>query len=192
MPPCHRFSCISVKAGLGANATAAQNSSMLFSLLFVFPLQISAQPSQPLCTAAAAFLKTDRQMSAMVEADTIDDWRTRKKVVGCKITAAGGTTRGLQAEAVGFYERIRAVGWTRTPDPRDAPNEGSLRFRQGAVDCLFNVYGNAMLMTDAEDRASEARPLVAGEQRYHVYVMCLPAMPAAPRDSTAPNPSARP
>jgi hypothetical protein len=162
---------------------------MLYSaLLLTLPLQ----PSQPLCTAAAAFLKTDRQMSAIVEADTIDEWRTRTKVVGCKITAAGGTTRGLQAEAVGFYERIRAVGWVRTPDPRDAPNEGSLRFRQGAVDCLFNVYGNAMLMTEAEDQASSARALAAGEQRYHVYVMCMPAMPAAPRDSTASSASARP
>jgi hypothetical protein len=140
------------------------------------------QPSHPLCTAAATFLRTDRSMAAIVEPDTIDDWRTQKKVPGCKITAAGGTARGVQPEAVAFYERIRAVGWTRTPDPRDAPNEASLRFRQGNVDCLYNVYGPAMLMTEAEDKAGETRALQAGEERYHVYVMCLPAMPAAPRE----------
>ncbi|MCO4097834.1 hypothetical protein [Gemmatimonas sp.] len=146
------------------------------------PPHPSTQPGHPLCTAAATFLRTDRSMAAIVEPDTIDDWRTQKKVPGCKITAAGGTARGVQPEAVAFYERIRAVGWTRTPDPRDAPNEASLRFRQGNVDCLFNVYGPAMLMTEAEDKAGETRALQAGEQRYHVYVMCMPAMPAAPRE----------
>jgi len=137
--------------------------------------------TQPLCTDAATFLRGDRQMAAIVEADTLDDWRTRQRLVGCRITAAGGTVRGVQPEAVAFYERVRAAGWVRTPEPYDAPNEGSLRFRMGKADCLFNVYGDPMLMTEAEDRADEARALGPGEKRYHVYVMCLPAMPAAPR-----------
>ena len=150
-------------------------------------LLVAGQPPQPLCEAADRFLRTDRQLVTVVEPDTLDDWRTRKVLHGCRITAAGGTTRGVQAEAVGFYERVRAVGgWVRTPDPRDAPNEASLRFRTGtgadAVDCLFNVFGDAMLMTDAEQRVDEQRPLQAGETRYHVYVMCTPALPAAPRD----------
>jgi hypothetical protein len=145
------------------------------------------QPGHPLCEAANRFLTSDRQLSTQVEADTLDDWRTRKVLHGCRITAAGGTTRGLQREAEFFYERIRAIGgWVRTPDPRDAPNEGSLRFRTGvgsqAADCLFNVFGDAMLMTDAELRVDEQRPLQAGETRYHVYAMCTPALPAAPRD----------
>ena len=46
--------------------------------------------AQPLCADAAAFLRTDRQMSVVVEADTLDDWRTRRKLTGCRITAAGG------------------------------------------------------------------------------------------------------
>lgn len=146
-----------------------------------------SQPAHPLCEAADRFLRADRQLTTVVEADTLDDWRTRKVLHGCRITAAGGTTRGLQREAEFFYERIRAIGgWVRTPDPRDAPNEGSLRFRTGigsqAADCLFNVFGDAMLMTDAELRVDEQRPLLAGETRYHVYVMCTPALPAAPRD----------
>ena len=139
-------------------------------------------PPQPLCTDAAAFLRTDRNMAAVVEADTIDDWRTRQRVSGCRVTAAGGTVRGLQPEAVAFYERVRAVGWVRTPEPYDAPNEASLRFRMGKADCLFNVYGDAMLMTEAEDQADLGRKLAPGETRYHVYVMCLPVMPAAPRE----------
>jgi hypothetical protein len=151
---------------------------MIVLLLFA---ALTADPVQPLCVDAAAFLGTDRQMAAIVEADTLDDWRTRQKLVGCRVTAAGGTVRGVQPEAVAFYERVRAVGWVRTPDPYDAPNEGSLRFRMGKADCLFNVYGDAMLMTDAEARADQAKSLAPGERRYHVYVMCVPAMPAAPR-----------
>lgn len=146
-------------------------------------LALLQPPAQPLCKAADQFLRTDRNMATVIEPDTIDDWRTRQRVVGCRISAAGGTTRGLQAEAVGFYERVRASSWVRTPEPRDAPNEGSLRFRQGSADCLFNVYGDAMLMTDAELEAGEKRRLTPGETRYHVYVMCLPAMPAAARDT---------
>lgn len=147
------------------------------------PAQPPVQPPapQPLCTDAADFLRTDRAMAAVVEADTLDDWRTRQRLVGCRITAAGGTVRGVQPEAVAFYERVRAVGWVRTPEPYDAPNEASLRFRMGKADCLFNVYGDAMLMTEAEDTVDERRPLGPGEKRYHVYVMCLPALPAAPR-----------
>jgi hypothetical protein len=136
------------------------------------------------CAAADTFLRESRELLTVVEPDTIDDWRTRQRLVGCRITAAGGTTRGVQAEAVAFYERVRAAGWTRTPEPRDAPNEASLRFRRDSSDCLFNVYGPAMLLTDAEGRVDEQRALRAGEVRYHVYVMCLPALPAAPRGLT--------
>ncbi len=152
---------------------------MLSALLTNVAMVLPAPP--PLCADAAAFLRTDRQMAVVVEADTLDDWRTRRTLTGCRITAAGGTVRGVQPEAVAFYERVRAVGWVRTPEPYDAPNEASLRFRMGKADCLFNVYGDAMLMTDAEDRADAAKPLGTGETRYHVYVMCVPAMPAAPR-----------
>jgi hypothetical protein len=141
----------------------------------------SAAAAQPLCVDAAAFLTTDRHMAVVVEPDTLDDWRTKQRLTGCRITAAGGTVRGVQPEAVAFYERVRAVGWVRTPDPYDAPSEASLRFRMGKADCLFNVYGDAMLMTDAEDQVNLARALAPGEKRFHAYVMCLPALPAAPR-----------
>lgn len=137
-------------------------------------------PVHPLCTAAERFLRESQQLVAVVEPDTIDDWRTKKRLAGCKITAAGGTTRGVQPQAVAFYEAVRAAGWTRTPDPKDAPNEASLRFRMEQADCLFNVFGPPMLNTDAEAMVNERRPLKSGETRWHVYAMCLPALPAGP------------
>lgn len=133
------------------------------------------------CVVAAEFLRGDRRMVAAIDPDTIDDWRTQRRVLGCRITAAGGTDIGVAKEAARLYERLRASQWTRTPDPRDAPNEASLRFRWKQSDCLFNVNVEAMLNTDTEHRVNEALVLKAGLTRYQVFVMCLPAMPAAPR-----------
>jgi hypothetical protein len=145
---------------------------------------LSPQPRrlpEPLCVGANAFLATEKRLITVVEADTVDDWRTKQRLIGCRITSAGGTARGVQAEAVAFFERLRAVGgWSRTPDPKDAPNEASLRFRSGKADCLFNVYGPSMLNTDAEAQVDSERVLAAGEVRWHVYVMCLPALEAKP------------
>jgi hypothetical protein len=132
------------------------------------------------CELADRFLREQRGMAAQVEPDTIDDWRTRRRLSGCRVTAAGGTTRSLQAEAEAFYAALRSAGWQRTPDPRDAPAEASMRFRAGSADCLFNVYGDALLLTDAEATVEQRRPLRGREIRYHVYAMCTPALPAAP------------
>ncbi|MES2523163.1 MAG: hypothetical protein V4617_10720 [Gemmatimonadota bacterium] len=141
---------------------------------------IAAPPADTAdCVAAARFLREDRRMVAVVERDTFDDWRTRKRVPGCRITSAGATDIGVAREAVRFYERVRATGWTRTPDPADAPNEASLRFRQGGSDCLFNVNALAMLNTVAEEKVNELVTVPSGQARYHVFVMCMPAMPAA-------------
>ncbi len=130
------------------------------------------------CIAAARFLRDDRRMAAVVERDTIDDWRTGKRVAGCRITAAGSSDIGVAREAVRFYERLRAAEWTRTPDPADAPSEASMRFRKSGSDCLFNVNGLALLNTAAEATVSEAVQPRAGESRYYLFVMCMPAMPA--------------
>jgi hypothetical protein len=133
------------------------------------------------CAAAAKFLRAERGMVAVVERDTIDDWRTGNKVAGCRVTAAGTTTTGVRAEAIRFYELLRAAGWTRTPDPRDAPNEASMRFRMAKSDCLFNVNAQALLMTDAEFTVTDAVVPKPGEARYHLFVMCMPAMAAKER-----------
>ena len=89
------------------------------------------------CTAAAKFLRGELHMQALVDQDTVDDWRTGKKTPGCRITSVGATDIGVNKEAVRFYERVRAAGWTRTPDPIDAPNEGALRFRWEGSDCCI-------------------------------------------------------
>ncbi len=141
-----------------------------------------AAPDTSHCLAAADFLRDTQQMQALVEPDTINDWRTQKKLVGCRITAAGGTTLPLRDEAIRFYDRLRAATWTRTPDPRDAPGESSLRFRFRQSDCLFNVTRDAMLFTDAEEQVNEALMIKSGESRYHVFVMCTAALPAADRE----------
>jgi hypothetical protein len=130
------------------------------------------------CAAAAQFLREQRRMVAEVAPDTIDDWRTRRRLAGCTVTAAGGTDLDVAREAARLYEAIRAAGWRRSPDPRDAPGEASLRFRMGDADCLFNVNREAMLFTDAETRVNDALVLPPGAMRYQVYVMCLPALPA--------------
>jgi hypothetical protein len=138
-------------------------------------------PDSAHCAAAARFLRDEQGMIAEVDADIIDDWRTGKRLAGCRVTAAGATTLGVAREAVRFYERMRAAGWTRTPDPRDAPNEASLRFRRERSDCVFNVYEGANLLTEAETRVNEALQPRPGEARYQVLALCMPAMAAKAR-----------
>lgn len=115
-------------------------------------------------------------MTAVVEPDTVNDWRTRKRVPGCRVTAAGLTSRPLADEAVLFYERLRTAGWSRTPDPRDAPGEASLRFRSGGSDCLFNIYAGTTVGTRAEIEVNNALAPRSGYQRYNVLVLCVRAM----------------
>jgi len=151
-------------------------ASFLPLLLAIAQSAASADSSD--CAAGAAFLRDTQRMVALIERDTIDDWRTKQRVSGCRITAAGATDLSVQREAVRFYERLRAYGWTRTPDPRDAPNEASLRFRLAQSDCLFNINAEALLGTRAESTVNRTLKLGAGESRYHVLALCMPAMPA--------------
>jgi len=133
------------------------------------------------CRDAERFVTEDRGMAAVVEPDTISDWRTGETIAGCRVTASGLTTLGIRAEAERFYERIRVDGWERTPDPRDAPNEASLRFRKGGHDCLFNIYEGMLLFTEAEIKVGMEWTTAPGEERYSAFVMCMPAMEAKPR-----------
>ena len=133
------------------------------------------------CRDAHTFLVDVVGMAAVTEPDTIDDWRTQQMVPGCRITAAGLTTASPRATAERFFEQVREAGWTRTPDPRDAPNESSLRFRLDGSDCLFSFYTGGLLGTEAEWTVDDARVPGPGEERYNFLVMCTPAMPAAPR-----------
>ena len=143
---------------------------------------VAASPRDTLgCAEAARFVRTDRRMVAELEPDTLDDWRTRKRLVGCRITAAGLSDVTVREEAARFFERLRSAGWVRSPDPMDAPNEASLRFRKSNRDCLFGINAQPLLGTDAEGRVNDAVVPKAGETRYQLLVQCFAAMPAAPR-----------
>lgn len=139
-----------------------------------------------LCESAERFMVEVIGMVAVAEADTIDDWRTRTRAPGCRLTAAGASSLPSADIVRGFYEVIAESGWVRTPDPRDAPNEASLRFRRDGADCLFNFYDASMsLNTEAEMLVSDAVYIGEGETLYNFLVLCTPAGPAAPRGSPA-------
>lgn len=146
----------------------------------VSPAALSGQVE--LCEEAERFVREVAGMVAVTNPDTIDDWRTRAMVPGCRVTAAGATGRSETDEARRFYELLREAGWGRTPDPRDAPNEAALRFRREGADCLFNFYTSSVaLNTEAELRVSDTVARRPGERLYFFLVLCTPAAPAAPR-----------
>lgn len=154
--------------------------AIALSVLAVDADHVQAQVE--LCVEAERFVRDVVGMVALSEPDTIDDWRTKAMVPGCRVTAVSTTRRTDAAEARGFYELVRASGWIRTPDPRDAPNEASLRFRRDGADCLFNYYTPAApLNTEAELTVLDAVQRRPGERLFNMLVMCTPAAPAAPR-----------
>ena len=132
------------------------------------------------CEPVHRFLTQDFGMVAETQPDTVDEWRTHKMLPGCRVTAAGGTALGMAATAELLYDQLGAAGWTRTPDPRDAPNESALRLRLGDTDCFFSVYSRIMIGTDAELRVNNAFVHNPQDARYNVLVQCVPAMAAAP------------
>lgn len=140
-----------------------------------------------LCEGAERFVRETIGMVAIAEPDTIDDWRTKSQVAGCRVTAAASTEQPFPEVVRGFYQLVEYEGWSRTPDPRDAPNEASLRFRRDGADCLFNFYDNSVsLNTEAEMDVSDAVFVRPGEEMYYFLVLCTPAMPAAPRGEAPP------
>ena len=141
------------------------------------PLDTTAQEEER-CAAANQFLTEELHMATRIDPDTLDDWRTGQRLAACRITAAGARRTSLGATARVFYDRVREAGWTRTPNPEDAPNEASLRFRLDDTDCLFNVYQGILLGTDAELAVTDALVMQPGEELYHVLVLCVPAMEA--------------
>lgn len=157
-------------------------SLSILPLLWALATPVTSPADTLLCKEAARFLRADIKMEAIVDEDIIDDWRTGKKTPGCRVTAAGATDIGVNKEAVRFYERVRAAKWTRTPDPRDAPNEAALRFRWEQTDCLFHVNREMLLNTESESRVNDRLKLAAGQTSYQVFVMCVPVAPAKPRE----------
>lgn len=158
-------------------------SILTAALLLAVPAGAEAQTE--LCLEAERLMRDVMGMVSLSEPDTIDDWRTRKMVPGCRVTAAGATRLSGADLVEAFYARVEEEGWTRTPDPRDAPHEASLRYRRSGADCLFNYFDNTTTLgTEAELVVSEAVPRQPGETLYNFLVMCVPAAQAAPRGTT--------
>jgi hypothetical protein len=132
------------------------------------------------CEPVHRFLTEQFAMVAEVGPDTIDDWRTHKIVPGCRVTAAGGSPLGLGHQAGMLYDQLMAAGWTRTPEPRDAPDEAALRLRLAQTDCFFTPYSGIAIGTDAERRVTMAFVPNSEDARYNMLVQCMPALPAAP------------
>jgi hypothetical protein len=160
-------------------ATVAAASASASSTAFAATALADTTAVRARCDGAVAFLRDVQHMEVEVTLDSLDDWRTRRRLPTCHVTAAGGTTAGVQREATALYERLAANGWTRTPEPRDSPREASLRYRKDGADCLFNVNREAMLFTDAETAVLERLRTAPGAVRYHVFVMCVEALPAS-------------
>lgn len=153
--------------------------SVLFGCGASTPDQAGAQ-DEIYCREAHRFLVEDVGMAAVTDPDVFDDWRTDQRVPGCRVTAAGLTENTVHTEASLFFEKVQAGGWVRTPDPQDAPNESSLRYRKDGADCLFNFYVIGMLGTEAEAIVEEARVPTPQLDRYYVLAMCMPEMESAP------------
>ena len=132
------------------------------------------------CDPANRFMTGELSLVTRIDPDTLNDWRTHRTLPACRITAAGARRASLRIAARIFYDRLRDAGWTHTPDPRDAPNESSLRMRYGDTDCLFNVYQGILIGTDAEIEVSNAVETQPGEALYHVLVQCVPAVDLPP------------
>ncbi|MHC4925451.1 MAG: hypothetical protein ACYTG4_15450 [Planctomycetota bacterium] len=131
------------------------------------------------CVAAERYLTEQLGMVAEIGPDTLEDWRTDRTLVGCRVTAAGSTPLDLRDVSGGLYSGLFATGWERTPDPQDAPAESSLRLRLGDTDCLFSLYDNIAIGTAAELRVSNAIVIPRGEQRFNVLAQCFAAEESA-------------
>ena len=133
------------------------------------------------CQPAFRLLTQQLGMAAEISVDTVSDWRTHLQLPGCRITAAGSIAPGPEDyQAESFFNSVRAAGWTRTPDPRDMPNESAIRFRMNDVDCFFNRYLGIMIGSTEEMRVNAAYRGRAGDSRFNVMVQCVEALPAAP------------
>ena len=161
----------------------------LFSLVLIAVLGCAAAGTDEVgaqdirrCEPVQTFLTQNFGMVAEAERDTVDDWRTHKLTPGCRVTAAGGTSLGMTDTAELIYDQLMASGWTRTPDPRDAPAESALRLRWKETDCFFSVYTMATMAigTETERRVTKAFVPNSQDARYNVFVQCVPAMAAAP------------
>lgn len=132
------------------------------------------------CVGASDYLSARLESAAVVDPDTIQDWRTGQTFHGCRVYAAAATSSSMNVTAQQFYEALLASGWSRTPDARDMPNEAAIRLRKDGMDCLYHVYNGPLLNTPSEQSVIQSVNLSAGDQLYNILAQCMPAMDAAP------------
>lgn len=157
-----------------------------FFLILAFIGRCNGEPplafeEEEYCLDARDYLSGEFGNLVRVDPDTIDDWRTRQMVLGCRVYASEATELDMAATAQRFYDRVMSAGWTRTPNPRDMPNEAAIRLRMDDADCLFHVYNGPLIGTPSEIEVSSSVETQPGEQRYNVLVQCMQATEAAPR-----------
>lgn len=147
------------------------------------PLARAAGPEDvQRCESLHRVMTATLEMAAEVSPDTIQDWRTRSFLPGCRVTAVGSIHRETPGEENEvFYRTLLAEGWTRTPDPYDRPNEAALMLRHQGADCFFTPYQGIRLGTEAEFRVNHAFVTRPGEERYSFLARCVEALPAVPR-----------
>jgi hypothetical protein len=141
--------------------------------------EAASAPDLARCQYAERYLTEQFGMIAETGPDTLDDWRTDRLLPACRVTAAGSSALAMGDVAQGLYEGLFATGWTRSPDPQDAPNESSFRLRQADTECLFSFYDNIVIGTPAEIRVSSALVISPGEKRFNVLAQCTPPMESA-------------
>ena len=130
------------------------------------------------CEGARSYLADSLHTLALVDPDTIQDWRTRDTVLGCRVYASQATPLEQTPAARAFYDRLLASGWARTPDPLDMPNEAAIRVRQDNFDCLFHVYKAPLINSPSELEVTNSIKLQPGEGQFNVLAQCMPARPA--------------
>jgi hypothetical protein len=139
----------------------------------------AAAPDLDRCQHAERYLTEQFGMIAETGPDTLDDWRTDRLQPACRVTAAGSTALEMRDVAEGLYAGLFASGWTRSPDPQDAPEESSYRLRQADTECLFSFYSNIVIGTPEEIRVSSALVISPGETRFNVLAQCTPPLESA-------------
>ena len=133
------------------------------------------------CEALERVLTEQLEMKAEISPDSLDDWRTKRNLPACRVTAAGSmVTAAPGDENLVFYQILVAAGWERTPDPRDRPNEAAIRLRFDGTDCFFTPYFGIRLFTQAEFRVNKAYGAPEGETRFNYLAVCVEALPSVP------------
>ena len=74
-------------------------SALLLGLSLGIDVSVGAAQNQTRCEPAQRFLVEEFGMETRVDRDTLDDWRTGKRLEVCQVTAAGVRLTTIQTAA---------------------------------------------------------------------------------------------